>query len=222
MYNADCRPLLPFVDLSIFRSNNVETSQVASVLNIVFTGAIYSGQADSVRRLVHVLDQEPQFNASQPLNMHLTLYTMMSEEALSRMGMLGNNVSSGRVTNESIPDVLSKANIAFVPIYFEPAMRHFAETSFPTKIAEYVASGVPILAHVPPYSTVARYCREHGCGLVVDEPNEESLRDALILLRTDATLRTNLSMRALEAARRKHDAARIAPAFLQQLISTGT
>jgi len=222
MYNADSRPLLPLVDLSIFSSSSVETSHVASVLNIVFTGAIYSGQADSVRRLVHVLDRESQSSTSQPLNMHLTLYTMMSENALRRMGMLGKNVSSARVTNENIPQVLSKANIAFVPISFDPAMRHFAETSFPTKIAEYVASGVPILAHVPPYSTVARYCHEHGCGLVVDEPNEESLHDALILLSTDTALRTNLSMRALEAARRKHDATRIASDFLQQLRSTGT
>lgn len=220
-YNTDCTPLLPLVDLSIFSSSDLEARDVASVVNIVFTGAIYSGQADSVRRLVRLLDRGLKSSTTQPINVHLTLYTMMSEDALRRMGMLGSNVSIGRVTNENIPQVLSNASIAFVPISFDPAMRHFAETSFPSKIAEYVASGVPILAHVPPYSTVARYCREHGCGLVVDEPNEESLYDALILLSTDTALRTNLSMRALETARRKHDATRIASDFLQQLSSTG-
>ena len=100
-------------------------------------------------------------------------------------------------------------------------MRHIVETSIPSKIAEYLASGVPILAHAPSYSTVARYCRKYGCGLVVVEPNEDALREALMRLINDAALRHTLSAKGLESARKNHGANLIAPAFLRQLSNIG-
>jgi glycosyltransferase involved in cell wall biosynthesis len=91
------------------------------------------------------------------------------------------------------------------------------ETSFPSKIAEYLAAGLPILVHAPSYSTVARYCREHSCGLVVDEANEDSLRDALMRLATDPVLTQTLSANALDIARERHDARKIVPFFQESI-----
>lgn len=45
-------------------------------------------------------------------------------------------------------------------------------TAFPTKTVEYLASGRPILVHCPEHYGLARFVREHECGLVV------STRDA--------------------------------------------
>jgi len=118
--------------------------------------------------------------------------------------------------------VLAEANVAFLSLSFEPKMRHVVETSPPSKISEYLAAGLPILAHAPASATVARYCREYGCGLVVDEPDDVALRDALIQLRGDFALRRKLSAKALEAARENHDASRIAPAFLELMSSNNT
>jgi glycosyltransferase involved in cell wall biosynthesis len=96
-------------------------------------------------------------------------------------------------------------------------MCRIVATSFPSKTAEYLASGIPVLVHAPSYSAVARYCPKPGCGLVVDEPNEDSLRSVLLHLSRDAGLRRELSAKALEAAEKNHNASLIARDFLEQM-----
>jgi glycosyltransferase involved in cell wall biosynthesis len=217
-YGVECLPLLPLLDLEGFQGKGVRKADGWNgSFHVVFTGSIYSAQVDAVRRLVHVVNQDSRENGNRNFDMRLTLYTPAPAGALERMGLVGRNIRQDAVKHEDIASVLAEANVAFLPLSFEPDMRHVVETSFPSKIAEYLAAGLPILAHAPSYSTVARYCREYGCGLVVDEPNENSLRDALIQLSGDTELRERLSARSLETARRNHDASRIVRSFLEQM-----
>lgn len=221
-YGVRCLPLLPLLDLEQFRSKRARGSRCADdAFHIVFTGAIYAMQADAVRRLVRVVDRESAKNGNPRTNMQLTLYTWLSPKLLEKMGLVGRNVRQDQVGHDDVANALAEADVAFLPLSFEPEMRHVVETSLPSKIVEYLAAGLPILAHAPPSSTVARYCRKYGCGLVVDEPDESALRDALLRLKSDAALREELSARGLEAARQNHDAGRIASIFLEQLSNTG-
>ena len=221
-YGIQCWPLLPLLNIEVFQKKATRrANQPDRTFHIVFTGSIYSAQVDAVRRLVHVVNRCSEDNEDQKIELRLTLYTQAPAGALKRMGLTGRNVRQDAVRHENIAAALAEADVAFLPLSFEPGLRHVVETSFPSKIAEYLAAGLPILAHAPSYSTVARYCREHNCGLVVDEPNEAALRDALTRLSRDSVLRQLLSATSLEAARRNHDASRIAPSFLQQLAGTG-
>ena len=217
-YGVKCLPLLPLVDLESFRVGSAKRPVRANdTFHIVYTGSIYGAQLDALRRLVQVVDQESERSGDAQAGIRLTLYTSATAGALEKMGLAGKNVRRDEVKPEDIPSVMAEADVAFLPFSFEPDMRHIVETSIPSKIAEYLASGVPILAHAPSYSTVARYCRRYGCGLVVDEPNEDALRSALIRLGSDAVLRMELAAKSREAARKNHDASQIAPAFLRQL-----
>lgn len=217
-YGVKCLPLLPLVDIESFRAKGAQRHfRVGETVHIIYTGSIYGAQADAVKRLVHVVNQQPDQGENARVKMRLTLYTSVSASSLEKMGMTGKNVRRDVVRHEDIPRVMAEADIAFLPFSFERNMRHIVETSLPSKIAEYLAGGVPILAHAPSYSTVAQYCREYGCGLVVDEPNEDALRDALIRLITDPALRHEVSAKALEAARKNHDASRIAKSLAEQM-----
>jgi glycosyltransferase involved in cell wall biosynthesis len=217
-YGVKCLPLLPLLDLETFRpKRSGAASCTDGDFHIVFTGSIYSAQVDAVRRLVRVVDQEAARDGGALANMRLTLYTQSPAAALDRMGLSGKNVRRDEVQHDDISSALAEADVAFLPLSFEPNMRHVVETSFPSKTAEYLAAGIPVLVHAPSYSSVARYCSKLGCGLVVDEPNEEALRSALLRLSRDAALRQELSAKALEVATKNHDAGRIAPMFLRQL-----
>jgi glycosyltransferase involved in cell wall biosynthesis len=214
-YGVKCLPLLPLLDLETFQKPSARRAdRTDASFHIVFTGAVYSAQVDALRRLVRVVNQ---FNDSSEETMRLTFYTSSSAATLDRAGLAGKNVRRDSVPQEDVARVLAEADIAFLPLSFEPAMRHVVETSLPSKIAEYLAAGLPILAHAPASSTVARYCREFGCGLVVDQPDDAALRDALLRLKNDPALRQELAARALEVASKNHDASRIAPAFLEQM-----
>jgi glycosyltransferase involved in cell wall biosynthesis len=217
-YGVKCLPLLPLLDLEDFRMKTARRpDHKDGSFHIVFTGSIYSAQIDAVRRLVRVVDQEPTRNGGAPETMQLTLYTSLSSAALENMGLTGKNVRRDEVRPEDVARVMTEADIAFLPLSFDSASRHVVETSFPSKTAEYLAAGVPILVHAPAYSAVARYCRGHECGLVVDQPDEAALREGLLRLKNDVTLSRELSAKALEAAEKYHDTGRIVPAFLEQM-----
>jgi glycosyltransferase involved in cell wall biosynthesis len=214
-YGVACLPLLPLLDLETFqRKASQGTDRKDASLHIVFTGAVYSAQVDALQRLVRVLGE---INRNSGDLMKLTLYTSSSAATLDKAGLVGDNIRRDQVPQEDVARVLADADFAFLPLSFSPEMRHVVETSLPSKIAEYLAAGLPILAHAPASSTVSRYCREYGCGLVVDEPADAALRDALLRLKEDSGLRRELSAKALEIARENHDAHRIAPAFLAQI-----
>jgi glycosyltransferase involved in cell wall biosynthesis len=219
-YGAKCLPLLPLVDVQSFgRKSANHPVRADDSFHIVYTGSIYGAQLDAVRRLVQVVNQESDRTGNAQVKIRLTLYTSVSAGWLEEMGLSGKNIRRDEVRSEDIPSVIAEADVAFLPFSFESHMRHIVETSIPSKIAEYLASGIPILAHAPSYSTVARYCRKYDCGLVVGQPDEDALRVALLRLKSDPALRRKLSTKALEAARENHDASRIAPAFLRQMES---
>ena len=217
-YGVKCMPLLPLLDLENFRRKSVGKAVGADgTFHIVYTGSIYSAQLDSVRRLVRVVNKDSGENGHRKVNLRLTLYTSLPQHVLEEMNLVGKNIRRCEVDNKDIPRVMAEADVAFLPLSFEPSMRHVVETSFPSKIGEYLASGIPILVHAPSYSSVARYCRENNCGLVVAEPSETSLRDALNRLISDGAIREKLSARALEVAAENHDVNRIVPAFFEQI-----
>jgi glycosyltransferase involved in cell wall biosynthesis len=216
-YGVSCLPLLPLLDLESFQKRSArKAAGTDRSFHVVFTGTVYSAQVDALRRLVRVVDQ---YNGTPDDVIRLTLYTSSSAATLDRAGLTGKNIRRDEVAQEDVAGVLAEADVAFLPLSFEPALRHVVETSLPSKIAEYLAAGLPILAHAPASSTVARYCREFGCGLVVDEPDDAALRDALLQLKNDPALRLKLSARALEIAKENHDASRIAPTFQEQIRS---
>ncbi len=209
------RLLLPTSEVAEFRSHEDRDSDSSGYsLRIFYTGAIYGMQLDALQRLLRILQDGlgPKFLASQ---ISLTLYTSASADYLRKIGLtLGPKTHVDRVEHEEMPRTLAKADILFLPMSFEPRMKHMVSTSIPSKISEYLASGVPILVHGPAYCSAVRYCRESECGLVVDQPDDSALRDALIRLATDAELRQRLSRNAVEAARKNHDAPIVVANFL--------
>ena len=121
-------------------------------------------QLDALQRLVRILQDGlgPKFSASQ---ISLTLYTSASADYLEKIGLtLSPNTHVDKVEHEEMPRTLAKADILFLPMSFEPRMKHMVSTSIPSKIAEYLASGVPILAHGPAYCSAVRYCRNSIAG----------------------------------------------------------
>jgi glycosyltransferase involved in cell wall biosynthesis len=220
-YGARCLPLLPTADLESFKcASEARLATPAarhSPLRVVYTGSVYGAQLESLQRFVRALASLSS-EQSSPLEIQFTLYTTATRRYLAKIGLdLPESVQCIEVRHDEIPRVLAESDVAFLPFSFDPGQRHIVETSLPSKIAEYLASGIPILAHAPVYSTVVRYCRENDCALIVDQPDEAALREALQRLGTDQALLEKLSRNAREAARRNHDARVLVPRFLAEL-----
>lgn len=216
-FGKDSSLLLPTADVSEFEKYAPQLAPATSGLQIAYTGAVYGMQLDALANLVRIVDSGFAPRSGDP-SAQLTLYTSASASYLAKIGLpIGSHVRLDEVKHTHMPQALAKAHIAFLPMSFDPEMKHVVSTSIPSKISEYLASGVPILAHGPAYCSAVRYCREFDCALVVDQPDEAALREALQRLATDQALREKLSRNAREAARRNHDARVLVPRFLNEL-----
>lgn len=213
-YSVDARPLLPLLDVRGFvEQAKGQRARQQNEAQVVYTGAIYDAQLDALQNLVAVVNRAHR----DARDVHLVLYTSVGEHTLEQMKLTGPRVRRAHVPLEEMPRALAEADILFLPFSFDPQMRHVMETSLPTKLAEYLASGVPILVHAPPYATVARYCRDYECGVVVDEKDPEKLGAALRQLLSDTNLRAGLSKRAREVAFENHDLRKNQQRFFESL-----
>lgn len=98
------------------------------------------------------------------------------------------------------------ADVLFVPMTFAAGDRENQVVSFPSKLADYTATGLPLLVYGPPYSSAVRWARAEGdVAAIVDEPGVAPLRLAVERLRHDLPLRTQLAEQAVVAGHRCFD-----------------
>lgn len=162
---------------------------------IVYTGTIYSAQADAVHNLVAALDKG---NGAHELH----IYTHQAPEQLKELGIAGPHVHvHSHLTQQQSYAAQREADILLLPLAFAKDVRQVIRSSAPGKLAEYLASGTPVLAHAPEGSFVARFFQKHECGVLADQPDVDALTQALGRL-GDAALRKQLVANALDAAQR--------------------
>lgn len=160
---------------------------------IVYTGSVYHAQADAFINLLRALDDVTGWS--------LHIFTNQSEATLARHGIQGPKVFRHEPLDlQSSYREQQLADALFLPLAFNSPIQEVLRTSAPMKMAEYLASGRPILAHVPADTFVARLLRQHRAGVLVDKPDINSITDALHAISTDADLRSSLRNNALRLA----------------------
>ena len=142
-------------------------------IRIVYTGSIYSAQADAVRDLIEALER-------MGGRFELHVYSGQSEATLAQQGIHGRFVH----VHEHLPHdaalvAQQQADILFLPLAFCSDIPEVIRSSSPAKLSEYLVSLRPILAYAPPGSFVCKLISESGAGLVVDTQGPSALILAL-------------------------------------------
>jgi glycosyltransferase involved in cell wall biosynthesis len=179
---------------------------------ITYTGAIYHVNFGAFRNLISAIDKDHM----PPLELHL--YVAQSMDWLAERGISSSRiVLHGHVPPEEVRSIQEQSDILFLGFAFDSAIPELITTSAPGKLGDYLATGVPILAHVPPDCFVAWYLREHECGIVVNEDDPARLAEAIRNLLTDPVLCARLHKNALERAQRDFHPSTARKAFLSVL-----
>lgn len=179
---------------------------------ITYTGAIYHVNLSAFRNLVAAIE----LDGVPPTEIHL--YTAQSSEWLEEQGIKGSRVvMRGHVPPEYVRKIQQQADVLFLGFAFDSAIPELVATSAPGKLGDYLATGVPILAHVPADSFVAWYLTEHKCGMVVSEDGPDALSRGIKMILTDPTLRRYLQKNAQERARKDFDPREAQAAFLSAI-----
>jgi glycosyltransferase involved in cell wall biosynthesis len=167
----------------------------AGALPIVYTGSVYHAQADAFHNVIAALERlQGQF--------HLHVFTNQPAGWVETCGVRGPFVTRhDPVPQSEIPGVLSAASVLLLPLGFNTGIPEAIRTASPGKFGEYLSAERPMLAHVPPDSYIASFCREKDCALLVDRPEPDALVQALQALQAGGQDIERLKANARAASR---------------------
>jgi glycosyltransferase involved in cell wall biosynthesis len=157
---------------------------------IVYTGSVGPLHYEPFRNLLTAM------TALDRRDITLHVYSGQSPARLESQGIRGPVVIHPPQPLSDMPALQQAADLLFLPLAFDSSHSDIVRTAAPGKMAEYLASGRPILVHAPPDSFLAGYFRDHQCGIVVDRRDPAELAAALELVLSDPALRARLRTRA--------------------------
>jgi glycosyltransferase involved in cell wall biosynthesis len=164
-------------------------------VKIIYTGSIYLANYDCFRNLIEVMKLLPEYS------IELHIFTSQTAEQLAGEGIRGDRVFiHSHVPYGEVLEEQRNGDILFLPLTFGASISEIVHTSAPGKLGEYLASGRPVLAHVPSDSFVAYYFQKYHCGLVASENNITDLKSKLLKLLTDTDLYSTIVQNARQRA----------------------
>jgi len=189
---------------------------------ILFAGTVGYTVKDCLDLLVDLI-VSGQLKEYQMPKASLHLCTPLTDEEMLTFGWnCPGIVNRGWVPQSELPRILSSADILFLPYSFSQIAQKAVETAFPSKIADYLAAGRPILVFGPKYSSLVRYAREQSFAEIVDEFSPTALAHTIQRITFSPVDRDRLAARAREVLFTNHDMVRQRRQFygtLEQVIS---
>ena len=164
------------------------------VREIVFA---FAGTVNSVgySRLIRMLS-----DCLESQNGSLKIFGPMSRNQATRDGLNRQNIELCGVLNstELIARLRTSADVLFVPMSFAAEDQANMMIGFPSKLADYTATGLPLLIVGPNYCSAVRWARANpGVAEIVDVADPQVLGAAVRRLAHDPGRRLRLAEQAL-------------------------
>lgn len=159
-----------------------------SPLKIAYGGNVFhSGYWEALLHLAIALEQA---------GGQLHLFGPTQSEAAAH-GLGHSNVIAHGFVSDMTNTMRKTADALFLPMSFEAREEPNMRVSFPSKLTEYTAAGLPIIIYGPPYCSAVRWAKEHPeSAIVVVKPGVDNLHEAVISL-LDENVQTALASRAI-------------------------
>ena len=98
---------------------------------------------------------------------------------------------------------LIDSDLLLLPLSFDKISEKYAKLSIPTKLSEYLVSGVPTIVFSPPSSALSKFCTTYNCAYLINKKSESIISNSLDELRGSDVLYEFISKRAIEVANEK-------------------
>ncbi|MGE3961923.1 MAG: hypothetical protein AB7F65_09610 [Dehalococcoidia bacterium] len=126
------------------------------------------------------------------------------------------------VPPESLPRRFAEVDLLLLPLVFDPLPLRYIRLSMPGKIAEYLASGTPVLVYGPRDTALVDHAADRGWAEVVPVRSVAAVAATLRGLMDAPDRREALASRAREVAEAGFAADRLVPAFQAALIGAAS
>lgn len=119
------------------------------------------------------------------------------------------------IPHESIPELTKSYSALLLTLGFSPHSIKYVKLSMPTKLSEYLASGLPTILYCPDKIALYHYVHDNDCAIVCNKRGKDDLKQALLRLFDQEDV-SHVVSNALTTAK-KHDLPVIRKSFLNTL-----
>jgi len=157
--------------------------------------------------------------ALRPVSGRLLIFGPLSAEVAQQVGLSDPNTTICGLlrSDQLLARLREEADALFVPMSFAVVDRSNMEMAFPSKLADYTATGLPLLIYGPTYCSAVIWARDNpGVAEVVE--SESGLSSAVASLAQHPEHRLAIGTRVLEVGRQYFSYARVQQ-VLHQLLS---
>lgn len=147
----------------------------SSALKIGYFGAVSAWQTDALQLFAEAVK-----DSGTQLHIYSGIHELPAALSLNGIYLMG------RLDPDMVLPTMRNYDAVILPISFLEKMRSMSEFNIATKMSEYLASGVPIIAVGPPYAAMIKYLREHDAAIIVEEDKQADINFALETLRNEA------------------------------------
>ncbi|ANV84732.1 hypothetical protein AWQ21_10295 [Picosynechococcus sp. PCC 7003] len=120
--------------------------------------------------------------ALEKVNGQLIIYGTLTKEQAKSQGLDRPNILIGGLipSDQFIERIRQEAEVLFLPMSFEQKDKVNMQVSFPSKLTDYTATGLPILIYGPFYCSAVRWAKENpGVAEVVEIEDSQLLLNSL-------------------------------------------
>jgi len=214
-YGLPFRPFYNLVDLQRWQAVSRTEWSARSPFRLLYAGRIGKANSTSLSDVCQCVYNLRQ----QGLDIVIDLLSPNHETQLAKdLARLEGVTVREPVPHHEIQTVIASADLLVLPLDFDPENLVFARYSMPSKMVDYMASGVPTLLYAPAEFAVARYLCDERCAFVVSEKSQDVLTESIRDLFADTSLRESLGRRAKAVVAENHDALKVREAFRQALV----
>ena len=194
LYNVSGTVLYPSreSDVPQFSAPPERLGRNAETFTCAFAGTINSGEIfDALKLLAENL---------QSIGGRLLIFGPLSRAKAEARGLIAPNVMvRGLLSSaELMHELRDVADSLFVPMAFSAEHRANMEISFPSKLTDYTALGLPLLIYGPKYCSAVRWAMQNPrVAEVVDSESSAALMQGLLNIKNNVAYRMQLGENAL-------------------------
>jgi glycosyltransferase involved in cell wall biosynthesis len=104
-----------------------------------------------------------------------------------------------------VPKLVKQFDLLLLPIDFDKAGIKFAKYSMPTKMTEYMVSGIPSLIFAPEVCAVTNYAIKNNVAFTCTDENEQVVVETIKRIIYNIEERENISKKAIIYAKKNHN-----------------
>lgn len=195
----------------------LKVQKPGSIVRFVYVGGLHLGRFECLADIALVIQKLK----TEGLPVEFCVYAPVHDALAARqLESIGSAVIfKGSVRPEEVSCVLDECDVAVHVESFSDSCAEYTRLSVSTKIPQYFAAGIPVLAYGPSSLASCQYVRATRAGVLVDKRGEGSLEAGICALVIESDSRSDMGMRAWIRAREYHEMTAVRRRFMAVLYS---